>query len=933
MKVLVLILSLVSFLCSSNGSYSRTIKQDPKLVKNTLPNGLTYYIYPNAYPKGEAVYRLFIKSGSVLEDEAQLGLAHFVEHMAFNGTKHFPDNGIIKFLESKGAKFGKDLNAHTSMNETVYKLQLPSTDPNMVDSTLLILADWAGGLLMDSLQIEKERGVIVSEWLSKIGPKYDAQIAFLNELLSDSRYLQRKTIGDTAVIKHFKHETIKRYYRDWYNPKLMAIAVAGDVDVVQVEKIIRERFGELRATKGLKYTHYPIPPYKKVEVKQVVHESLQGIELNSMEIVPKFKPVRKEAHYREYLTRVLINQLMRSRFTSLSYTNPPYKKAFYGSQNFLNTTGVLLGSVELMPGKIDSGIIAYTREVERIFKYGFVQKEIEKAKKNLNQKLARQANQKSPLESNTYMEFMYADFYGNQPLITPEKEYALYLKEEVKIDSAYLLKTLRKMRNLNKTHYMVRAFEKVRPELPSDERLIALMDSVRKSPISPYALRFDLPEKWIDEEPVPGKIIARKSIREIDALMLQCSNGTRVVYKHLGQEKNRLTLSAFRKGGMYALDSTDYLNATVAGTVIPMSGAGAFSREAFSYYRSGSSASVNFLMEKTRSGIVGGASTVDTEDLFRLFYLKWTQPRLDTSVFKQLREKSIEAYRTANRTAADTFRRELVYLTQGKSYVTREITDRDWLEKVSVDRLLYTYDQSFGPASGYTFVLIGSPTLEELTPFIEKYIAALPTGSPSTEYVYPGPRIPEESVEWVGKVGESSRAEVSLIYQMKEVGQPFSDYRLMHEVAKSVLRMKLLKELREEMGKVYSVSVSMSSTLNPTPLTRSMVAFSTAPEHVETLVTAVDERIKFLIADPASILSELTDVKSNLLKSNKLDRQRSSYWSAYIRDMLFNGDENWRSYEQYQAQIQQITPEQVVRHIQQCFSEAVKVKSVLYPKK
>lgn len=205
------------------GQSSEFLQYDKNLIVRKLDNGLTYYIYPNTNPKGEAVYRLFVKAGSVMEKENQRGLAHFLEHMAFNGSYHFPSDGMVRFLESKGAKFGKDLNAHTSFNETVYKLQLPSSNPQMVDSTLTILADWAGGLSIDSMQVEKERGVILSEWLSKRDAKRDSDTAFLLELLNSSHYSERMTIGDTAVIRNCKREDILDYYQTWYHPSLMAV--------------------------------------------------------------------------------------------------------------------------------------------------------------------------------------------------------------------------------------------------------------------------------------------------------------------------------------------------------------------------------------------------------------------------------------------------------------------------------------------------------------------------------------------------------------------------------------------------------------------------------------------------------------------------------------------------------------------------------------
>jgi zinc protease len=363
------------------GQSSEFLQYDKNLIVRKLDNGLTYYIYPNTNPKGEAVYRLFVKAGSVMEKENQRGLAHFLEHMAFNGSYHFPSDGMVRFLESKGAKFGKDLNAHTSFNETVYKLQLPSSNPQMVDSTLTILADWAGGLSIDSMQVEKERGVILSEWLSKRDAKRDSDTAFLLELLNSSHYSERMTIGDTAVIRNCKREDILDYYQTWYHPSLMAVAVVGDINPEQVETLIKEKFGKLSSLASPIWKQCHIPVYKKEAVKILTNESLKTIELDMIQLLPLSKPVQTAKDYKAYLTRTLLNRLFKMRMNAWAFENPSYRKASIQYSSFLNATGVLLCSVELLPGKMEKGISEFIAQQQQIFRYGFTETEIERAKK------------------------------------------------------------------------------------------------------------------------------------------------------------------------------------------------------------------------------------------------------------------------------------------------------------------------------------------------------------------------------------------------------------------------------------------------------------------------------------------------------------------------------------------------------------------------
>ena len=315
-------------LCTAWSLAAQPLPYDSQLRKGTLANGLTYYIYPNQNPKGEAVYRLFVKSGSLQERDDQQGLAHFLEHLAFNGTRHFPGDGIVKFLESRGAKFGKDLNAHTSFTETVYKLQLPSGDPLLVDSTMTILADWADGLLIEPEEVEKERGVILSEWLSRGGTKTSNSMKLVMELLNDSRYAHRITIGDTAIIRHASPQTIRDYYEYWYHPSLMAVAVAGDIDADYIEKLIRKKFSHLNAPKKRpELKTWPIPEYQEEKVTISTEKGVTKTEFDMLMLLPQPAAVQTADDYRLYLMRSLINRLFKQRFNALSFDNPAYSSA------------------------------------------------------------------------------------------------------------------------------------------------------------------------------------------------------------------------------------------------------------------------------------------------------------------------------------------------------------------------------------------------------------------------------------------------------------------------------------------------------------------------------------------------------------------------------------------------------------------------------
>ncbi|RIJ50478.1 insulinase family protein [Maribellus luteus] len=926
------ILLFIILLVSSVFSSAQELKPPKKLVKGTLDNGLTYYIYPNKKPEGEAVYRLFIKSGSLFETEEQRGLAHFLEHMAFNGTRHFPGNSLTAFLESKGAKFGADLNAHTSMNETVYKLQLPSTDPAFVDSTIMILADWAGGLLLDSTEVEDERGVILSEWLLKVGPKYEAQNAFLLELLNNSRYSRRLTIGDTAVIKNFPLEDLQAYYQKWYDPSIMAVAVAGDVDVAKVKKSIKKYFSHMSSSLNGVLPKHPISDYDKVEVKTVSHESLDGVELNVIQLLEQPVAVTTEKEYPAYLQRTLLNQLIKARFAERSFSNPAYKDASYSYSSFLNTKGALLGSVELTPTKIKAGIIDFASASEQMFRYGFTSGEIRKAKTIYINGLKRKAESKKPSLSSALVNEIYSEFYVGNKIVSAKDEYKLALKYIDAIDSLKLCNQLQHLHTPHKTHYLITTFDKAKDEIPSETALISIFDSIRTSNIQPYQYAVEMPESLLPKEPLAGKIVKTKRLEEIDADQLTLSNGAVVTFKSSSLSPDDILLSAFRKGGLYALDSVDYVSGLYTGSIVGLSGAGDFSRQELSRYLAGSSVSSRFIIEKSRVGIGAKSNIEDLELLFQLLYLKWTSPRIDTAIFEQTKSKAIETYQTRNETPTTRFYEDFSLLLNGDNYTTRTVTDTRLEKELQLNRILPLFQSHYNSAQGFHFVFVGDCSLKEIKPYIEKYIGSLPGDTPENNgYQYTYSETVANDTSLIQNVGDNAKSTVSLMFQSNKKIDDYNHTQLLNDMTEEIVRARLLEVLREKMGMIYSVGVQMSQTKHPSDLRRTSIRFSCKPEDVDTLIATTMEQLKLLAQNPENLGLKLADVKQNQLKDWQLDKQRITYWSGGIRNKLFNNENSWEYLTGFDRIIEQITVDSISENIQRELLQVPMVKAVLNP--
>jgi len=927
--------ALTFLLIFSRLAISQTIPENDKLVKGVLDNGLTYYIFPNDYPKNEAVFRLFVKAGSVHEEDHQRGLAHFLEHMAFNGTENFPKNDLVHFLETKGARFGADINAHTSFNETVYKLQVSTDDPELIDSTLLILSDWATGkITIDQEDLDDERGVILSEWLARQDGKKEVNDALLEMMLHGSRFAERIVIGDTAVIRHAAPEHLRDFYERWYRPDLMAIAVVGDVDPEEILQMIQEKFSQSRRSESAgSVPAYEITDYKDNQGRIIINESLKNPELIMIQLGEKSDRVRTEEEYIPFLEMNLINRLFRSRLGELSFSNTDYKSGSVGFSDFINTKGMLMTSVQLIPGRVREGVTRFTTHLNQMYQYGFTESEIEKVKKQYLNRLRSRAGEESPENSTTIMNEIYADFYKDYVVTSAAEEYRLAKTYLDHIDSVSIMEIFREKVKTDQTHYLYSSFEA--GEIADENDLVHLIDSAMRIEIQPFSLEVNLSKNLLFTTPPKGYLVSREKIDEVEAEELLLSNGVKVVYKPSVSGKNSINISAFKRGGLYSLDSTDYLSGLYTANIVGQSGAGNFDRNELSYYLAGNSASVQLLIDKTRAGMVGRASGDDAETLFEVMHAKWVYPRASRDVFELTKKKAIENYQNQNKTDQNIFYEDLGYLMRGKNYVTEERTDSRIEEELQYKKILPLFLRFFGDATDFTFVIVSDLSLGELTPLIEKYIGSLPvndTDPADFQFRYHGGEIFTESAELVRKAGDSEKAVVSLIFQKTELPEDYSEHQMKSKIADDVIRIRLLEEIREKMGLIYSVGVSTGTALYPNPLSRSTISYSADPEDVDMIIGRIEEILKDIAADPSSIATDLEKVKTNHKKSFRKRSQNNLYWSSFIRNSLFNKEYNWDFHVGLDERIDDISVEEISLLIENNFNNRNRIKAILLPK-
>lgn len=922
-----LIILLFLATCLGDGLAAKPLKRDPNLRVGRLDNGLTYYIYPNSRPKGEAVYRLFVKAGSVMEDDDQRGLAHFLEHIAFNGTRHFPGDGIVRFLQSKGAKFGKDLNAHTAYTETVYKLQLPTTDPAVVDSTMLILSDWAGGMTISEEEVAKERGVIMSEWRQRGGRKAETSLKLLDELLNDSRYARRIPIGDTAVIQHATAATLRRFYEKWYTPGRMAVAVAGDVDADRMEELVRRYFSGLGEKADAPWRHVMIPAYKETVGKVSTDTVSRTNELEMVSLCPLPAAVKTKDDYRQYLMRAMVNRLFKQRFNALSFSDPAYDKGGVQYASFLGATGVVDASVELSKGKVEEGVSQFVAHCRQMEAWGFTSTEIRRVAKALEKSLRLKAEGRTGVSSSQIMESIYADYYAGNTFISLKDEYALMRQLLPAMDSVAVLKAVRMVLKPARRHYLLTGNSR---DISLDgQSLAALIAEAESRPVPPrYHADTHIPDE-LCSVPDGGRIVSEKAIPAIGAVDMRLDNGTRVIFRQSANDPDRIMVSGFRKGGQYSIDSTCYAAGIVGPPMVSLSGAGDFSRDALASYLSGSTASVRLLVDKLRTGVAASAHLDDMETMFQLLWLRWSRPRLDSTVFRLTMGKLIEADSLRRPTSSQLFAKRLQRVLNGSSYIRDDLTKERLRREVSEDGVLPLMRRFYGPAEGYTFIVTSSAPLEDVRPLIETYIGGLPRGHADTAWVSPPRHVVTADTVVRGHSDDAGKATVTMLFLQYADSTEYFKRQVLQDLTKNVLRQALLKELREEMGKVYSVSVSVSSTPYPSFLQLATVAFVCKPGDDSLLVQAVRRVVADFTRNPALFAEAIADAKANLIKEHANQAQRSAWWTTWIRNAVYNGHEQWWRVTGYDDIVGGVTEADLSAFARQCFLDARKVTAVM----
>ena len=899
---------------------------DPAVRTGKLPNGMTYYIRKNGYPEKRAEFRLAVNAGSLLETDEQQGLAHFAEHMCFNGTKNFPKNSLVDFLELSGTKFGAHLNAYTSFDETVYMLRSRTDTADLFDKSMLIMEEWAHNVSFDEVEIDKERGVVIEEWRLRRGAQARMRDKYFPVLFHNSRYAERLPIGKKDILETFKYETIREFYRDWYRPDLMAIVVVGDFDLDKVEKMVKERFSKIPALPNPKpRTEYTVPLHDQTLVSIVTDKEASR---SGVQICNKFN-YKRTGTYQDLiyaLKESLVSQMIRARLDEqVRSKDAPFAFAYGFGNDYGPTTHSFTYFSVCGDDKIKNALRALLTENKRAIQFGFTQGELDRAIAELLTGYEKQFNERDKRESDKVaMEFVrhYLD-----------KEAAPGIEEESRV-AKELLKSL-KLAEVNtfaqnlmqekSRVIIITAPEKEGVDLPTEAEVLAIVKEVGNTQLQGYKDEaMDAP--LLSTLPKGGKINQTKEFKDVGFTEWVLSNGAKVWIKPTNFKNDEIIFHAFSLGGTSLHSDADYVQADFCTDVTEWMGYGKFSPIQMEKKMAGKYVQLSPYVSDFSEGLQGNCTPQDFETFMQLLYLTMTEPRISKDDFEVLKQNMKIRYKNRSLSPEATFYDTLSVTMASHHPRSRPFTE-DRVDEINMEKAVQIFKQRFANAADFTFVFVGNIDPVKHKDLIEKYIGGLPTQGPKENWKDVGIRTPKGVVTKTVKKGKEPKAMVSIAFpsSLEWSGQS----RTTLKMACEVLAIKLRENLRESQGGVYGVSCSPNMTRYPNDHTIIYVRFGCSPDNVEKLVAAVfEEIVKIKMNGPEE--TDLNKVRETNIRSLETDAKENRYWLGVATSALMHQDQ-MSSVDAKVELIKSIKAKDIQEAIKKHCNESEHIKVILMP--
>ncbi|WP_194767056.1 M16 family metallopeptidase [Tamlana sp. I1] len=916
---------------SQSIDFNSPLPVDQSIKKGVLPNGLTYYIKSTDVVKEAASYYIIQNVGSILENDDQQGLAHFLEHMAFNGTESFPGKGILNTLQKHGAVFGRDINAYTSFDETVYNLSNIPTKDGLVDTCLTVLKDWSNYLLLTDEEIDAERGVIKEEWRTRQNGGNRMYQVSLPTTYNHSKYAERMPIGLMPIVENFQYKALRDFYHDWYRTDLQAIAVIGDVDVDDIEQKIIEKFSKIPAVENPKERYIVNIP----EHSEMLYSFGTDPEISTSSI--NFG-IRHNKSLEPETVADLNRKLLESMATSLIYArvleksqNPEahFLNARVGKKSIGKTTTALSLSISPKPNQQKEAFQEVYAELIRAVKYGYLETEIDRAIAKITNSYENQIAKKNDL-NHLFIKMAIQDNYLSNSTITDiEKEYAIAKQILNLVTPETLHNTIKKLyTNENRYLNVIGVNGEDNLTKQQAEHIITALEN--DTTLQPYteALAGKTLVSGINIK--PGTIANTKFNKATGATTYLLSNGIKVHYKYVDKEKDNVSLNAISYGGKSLINDEDLPSADLMRSLVQMSGLGDYNATDLQKVLAGKTANIRIRLDDIQESLQGSSNTKDVETMLQLVYVYFVKPRFDEEAFKVLESNMNNYILSKSNNVSEKIRDLLTTTLYGENNPKAPIFNQDYLNTVSFDKIKTIYNSRFADASDFEFFIVGDVKALNLKPLLEQYIASLPTNNIKETFK-------DNAAEWqfdtidedIYLTMEDPKARVDIAYK-KEM--PYSKNNAIYtNVLGDILQLRITETVREAEGGAYSPRASAKFFREPKSQAYVSITFDCNPEMADKLVDIVNAELQ-KIANGAINDDDLSKTRTNFIKEREQAKGKNKF-DMQLLTAYFRFNENINDPKNFENIVNSMTKKDIQNIAKQVLDGGKSYEVVFKPKK
>ena len=933
----VMFMMLMAFSASTVKAQSMgPIPTDDQVRIGKLDCGLTYYIRHNDYPEHRVNFYIAQRVGSIQEEESQRGLAHFLEHMAFNGSEHFngEGKGIIDYTRSLGVAFGKDLNAYTSIAETVYNINdVPSTRQSAIDSCLLILKDWSNGLLLTDEEIDKERGVIHEEWRLRRSAQQRMLENQLENLYPGSKYGKRMPIGLMDVVDNFKYNELRDYYHKWYRPNNQALVIVGDVDVDHIEAQIKELFKDaVLNPNAAQVVDEPVPDNDEPIIvidKDKEQQYSQVMVMFKHDAMPKEIKGDKMYMVIDYAKSMMSSMLNERLSEKAQEPDCPFiqASAYDGNYLFANTKDAFTLGIMPKDGQIEAATEAVVTEAMRAAKHGFTATEYERAKEEYLSRLERQYNERNKISNARLAAQYYRNYLDNEPIPSIEQEYEIMSQYVPMLPVDLVNQMMPGFISTTGENLVIMNFnqEKDGAVYPTSEGLKAAVDAGLNAQVEAFVDNVKQ-EPLIAKLPKPGKITKESANDTFGYKELELSNGARVILKKTDFKENEIRMTAYQRGGTSLYGEKDWANTELLPLATMMSGLGEFSYTELQKALAGKQASVGFSMDTYEDAFSGQSTVKDLETLFQLTYLNFTDMRKDEKSFNMIKGQVETMLKNRDLDPENVFEDSVNYILGNHDWRTKPF-DISYMDQVNLDRMMQIVKERTANAANYTFIFVGAFDEAVIRPLIEQYIASLPAKKGQKSNFVDVESHPQgQTVTHFTRKSETPKA-IAQIYWYDTKTPCTLENQLKANILGQVLSKIYLQKIREDAGAAYSAGARGWSTFEGNnSFTAVMASCPMKPEMADMAVKIMNEEIVEACKsiDPTT----LKEIKELAIKDHGTSLKENGFWLRQIHNYLFTGTDGLHGFEQI---VNAQTPETIAAFAKQLLNAGNKVEVVMLP--